>query len=251
MWSRLSKKAGGDKEIYGEEVMLSVIVPVYNEEATVGLVLSKLTRLEFIREVIVVDDGSTDRTYEVISEMEGGKIVSVRIDRNRGKAEAVKRGLSLVSSEAEVIAIQDADLEYPPENLLRLYDAYLVTDADMVVGVRTMTWDEITGISLGSFVANKLIAYLMGCPDVFSGQRLIKKSFIEEVGLSSKGFEIETELTMRAILGGYRVVWERVDYKPRSRAEGKKIGALDFLRIMRTYWSSKLSKGKAWGYGHS
>jgi len=231
--------------------MLSVIVPVYNEEDTVGLVLSRLVSLEFVREVIVVDDGSTDCTYKVISEMEGGKVISVRMDKNKGKAEAVKRGLSLVSSETEVIAVQDADLEYPPENLQKLYRKYLATGADMVVGVRTMSWDEITGISLGSFVANKLIAYLTGCPDVFSGQRLIKKSFIEEVGLSSKGFEIETELTMKAILGDYKVVWEKVDYKPRSRAEGKKIGALDFFRIMRTYWSLKFSKGKAWNYGHS
>jgi len=230
--------------------MLSVIVPVYNEEATVGLVLSRLTKLEFVREVIVVDDGSTDRTYEIISEMESGKVVPVKMDRNMGKAEAVKRGLSLVSPESDAIAIQDADLEYPPENLLRLYDAYLTTGADMVVGVRTMSWDEITGISLGSFIANKLIAYLTGCPDVFSGQRIVKKSFVEEVGLSSKGFEIETELTMKAILGGYRVVWEKVDYKPRSRAEGKKIGVMDFFRIMRTYCSLRLSKGKAWGYGH-
>jgi len=231
--------------------MLSVIVPVYNEEDTVGLVLSRLVSLEFVREVIVVDDGSTDCTYKVISEMEGGKVISVRMNKNRGKAEAVKRGLSLISSETEVIAVQDADLEYPPENLQKLYRKYLATGADMVIGVRTMSWDEITGISLGSFMANKLIAYLTGCPDVFSGQRLIKKSFIEEVGLSSKGFEIETELTMKAILGDYKVVWEKVDYKPRSRAEGKKIGALDFFRIMRTYWSLKLSKGKAWGYGHS
>lgn len=220
---------------------LSVVVPVYNEEHSIGRVLTTVLDLPFVDRVIVVNDGSTDRTGAILSPFERNrKVKLIHFPVNRGKGAAIRAALDFVKT--EYVAFQDADLEYPPENLRKLYAAARFSDADMVVGVRTMSWDEITGISLGSFIANKLIVKLTGCPDVFSGQRIVKMEFLRKVGLESSGFEIETELTMKAILLGYDVAWERVSYFPRSRSEGKKIGFLDFLKIMRTYYKLRFSR---------
>ena len=220
---------------------LSVVVPVYNEEHSIGRVLTTVLDLPFVDRVIVVNDGSTDRTGVILSSFERNrKVKLIHFPVNRGKGAAIKAALDFVKT--EYVAFQDGDQEYPPENLRKLYAAARFSDADMVVGVRTMSWDEITGISLGSFIANKLIVKLTGCPDVFSGQRVVKMEFLRKVGLESSGFEIETELTMKAILLGYDVVWERVSYFPRSRSEGKKIGFLDFLKIMRTYYKLRFSR---------
>jgi len=222
-------------------VSLTVVVPVYNEEKSIGSVLSAVIDLPFVEKVIVVNDGSTDRTGVILAPFENlRKVEVIHFPVNRGKGAAIKEALKRVDT--EYVAFQDADLEYPPENLRRLYSAARLLGADMVIGVRTMSWDEITGISLGSFIANKLIVRLTGCPDVFSGQRIVKMEFLRKVGLESSGFEIETELTMKAILLGYDVAWERVSYFPRSRSEGKKIGFLDFLKIMRTYYKLRFSR---------
>jgi len=222
-------------------VSLTVVIPVYNEEDSIDSVLSTVVDLPFVHKAVVVNDGSTDRTAQILAPFEKhDKVEVVHFPVNRGKGAAIKAALERI--ETRFVAFQDADLEYPPENLRRLYAAARILDADMVVGVRTMSWDEITGISLGSFIANKLIVRLTGCPDVFSGQRVVKMSFIREVGIESSGFEIETELTMKALLFGYEIAWERVSYLPRSRSEGKKIGFWDFVKIMKTYYRLRFSR---------
>lgn len=106
----------------------------------------------------------------------------------------------LKEAKGDYIAFQDADLEYPVESITVLYKAILENDYNMIVGVRTISWDNLMKMSLGSFLANRVISNISGLPDVFSGQRIIKRSVIKGLDLQSKGFDIETEITLKNVL---------------------------------------------------
>ncbi len=212
--------------------MVSIIVPVYNEERTIYKVIKGLKSLSIQKEIIVVNDGSTDSTASILDSYKGIKVI--HMDENKGKASAIKKGLQYASG--KYVVFQDADLEYPVENIYVLYKSIESTQADMVVGVRTISWDKLTDISLGSFIANKFIRKLTGGYDIFSGQRIIKTSVLNEICIESSGFEIETEIFLKLVAHKYRINWVPVRYIPRTRAEGKKIGLKDFLAILYTYY---------------
>lgn len=197
--------------------MISAIVPAYNEPA-VGVVVEKLLSYDFIEKVIVVDDGSKERV-RIIHE----RVEVIRNERNLGKEHSIKRGLERV--ETPYVLLQDADLEYPVENVEFLY-SYL--PADMVVAKRFVPIDKIT---LSGVIANRLITSLLKSPDVFSGQRIIRKELLEKV-VGEGGFELETKLTLRARREGWSVVFVDTFYYPRGYKEGKKIRAWHMIPIL-------------------
>lgn len=212
--------------------MVTVIIPVLNEATTVVAIISAVRAADFPKRMIIVDDGSTDGTVEAIESVAGEDLQLLKNGRNYGKGYAVRRALEFVDT--EYVALQDADLEYPPCGIKTLLDA--CRGQDMVVGLRTMVQSGIyTDIPLTSFVANKLFCWLMNVPDPFSGQRLLKTSWVKAQGLRANGFELETELTVKALRGNANISFVPVGYLPRSREEGKKIGFSDFLRILWVY----------------
>jgi len=218
--------------------MLSIIVPVYNEEDTISEVVSRLCNVPIEgKEIIVVNDGSTDKTLNRLERIarisEDLKVVN--LPKNKGKGFAVRKGVEAASK--EYIVFQDADMEYPPSNIVKMFQLIeRDSSLDMVVGVRSLSWDLVTSISFGSFFANKVISKLVDCPDTFSGHRIVKRDVYNWLNLKSDGFEVETELTLKLIKNGFNVGFVPIKYIPRSRKEGKKIGFIDFVKIMNMYF---------------
>lgn len=216
----------------------TTIIPALNEESSIGHVLKET--LKVCPNVIVVDDGSTDRTAEIVRS-EYPSVMLLQHDDRRGKGAAVRYALE--RTQTPYVALQDADCEYPPGNLALLADA---GQCDMVVGQRTMVvTDFYRQVSMGSFTANKIFAHLAGVPDVFSGQRILNTEFMRSLDLRANGFEIETEMTFKAIRRRASVVFVPVGYHPRTKAEGKKICFKDFIKISAMYCKLSLQGAPA------
>lgn len=210
---------------------VTVIIPALNEANTIAEVLDET--LKVTDQIIIVNDGSTDATADIVTDYRDrhAGITLLHHASRQGKGTAVRHALGYVKT--PLVALQDADLEYPPENIALLMKG---PEYDMVIGQRTMVMtDFYRNVSLGSFVANKIFAHLTGAPDVFSGQRVLRTEFMKSLNLVSAGFEVETELTLKAIKRNAPVLFVPVGYSPRSTEQGKKINFLDFLKISAMY----------------
>lgn len=215
--------------------VFSVIVPAYNEAGTVGKIIEDVLSLGLFREIVAINDGSTDGTKETLERYKN-KINIIDNPKNSGKGYSILRGLEHIT--APYLILQDADLEYPIENLPKLICYAEENHSDMVVGVRTMKETEIFKLSTTSFIANKVFRKMTGAADIFSGQRIVKTEILRAMNLRSKGFEIETEITMKALRSGVTVKYIPIEYHPRK--EGKKIRFLDFIKIAGVYLSLHL-----------
>jgi len=202
---------------------MTVIIPAFNEEAYIGETLRQVSSLNC--SIIVVNDGSTDRTGSIARECEGAYVLD--LPENRGKGHAVKMALELVKT--PYVALQDADLEYSPLSLRYLMER---CDCDMVIGTREIS---VGSMSVTSFVANKIFQTLLRSPDPFSGQRVMRTDFLRSMGLSANRFEIETEITIKARRAGAAIKYFSIPYTPRTKCLGKKIGFVDFLDISNLY----------------
>ncbi len=208
---------------------LTVIIPALNEESTIAEVLAQT--LPVTRNIIVVDDGSTDDTARIAAAYTSKGVRLLSKPEREGKGAAIRSALSLVDT--PMVALQDADLEYPPENLVSLAQD---TEHMMVIGQRTMlVTDFYRTVPLSSFAANKIFAHVSGVPDVFSGQRVLNTRFMRSLNLQSRGFEIETEMTLKALKRKAPIKFIPVDYYPRTKEQGKKINFTDFLKISTMY----------------
>jgi len=208
---------------------LTVIIPALNEESTIADVLAQT--LLVTRNVIVVDDGSTDDTARIVAAYNSKGVRLLSKPKREGKGAAIRTALHYVDT--PMVALQDADLEYPPENIISL-----TQDADlmMVIGQRTMLLtDFYRTVPLSSFAANKIFAHVSGVPDVFSGQRVLNTRFMRSLNLQSNGFEMETEMTFKALKRKVPIKFIPVDYYPRTKEQGKKISFRDFMKISTMY----------------
>lgn len=211
---------------------MTVVIPALNEENTIAGVLDDT--LKVTDHIIVVNDGSNDRTEQIVAEYhERHRNVRLLTHATRqGKGVALRHALDYVRT--PLVGLQDADNEYPPENLAVL--AEQDEEYKMIIGQRTMiTTDLYRSVSIGSFMANKMFAHLAGVPDVFSGQRVLDADFMKSLNLRSDGFEIETEMTFKALKRNAPIMFVPVAYHPRTREQGKKINFFDFLKISSMY----------------
>ena len=197
--------------------MITAVVPSYNEP-TVKTVVEKLLNFEFIEKVVVVDDNSEEEV-----KIEHERVEVIRNEKNLGKESSVRIGLERVKS--PYVLLQDADLEYPTENIPMLYSCL---PADMVVARRFVPIDRIT---LSGVIANKLIISLLKFPDVFSGQRIVRRELLYRT-VGNGNFELETRLTLRAIRENWHVVYVDTLYYPRSFREGKKVRPWHMIPIL-------------------
>ncbi len=219
---------------------LSIIIPVYNEESTIKQVLQKLIDLyfPFDTEIIIADDGSTDRTSRIIDEFNRDNILKVHTSLiNLGKGAAVRFGLEYI--EGDYVIIQDADLELNPEDIVRLVQPIVRGDAEVVYGSRfKLRSQELASIPWYTILANKVltaytnILYACKLTDMATAYKLVKSDVIKRIKLKCIGFEFDPEVTAKIIRLGYKIVEVPISYQPRSIDEGKKIGWRDGFKFM-------------------
>jgi glycosyltransferase involved in cell wall biosynthesis len=215
--------------------LLSVIVPVYNEAGTIGQILERIQAVDLDKEIVVVDDGSTDGTDRILRYTQGSNLKVIHHMTNRGKGASVLTGLSHASG--DFVIIQDADLEYDPNDYRVLIQPMQAAQADIILGVRfTARYQGLLLHRLGNRFLTSLVNILFGVSlnDCFTCYKLMRRETFLALSLSCQGFDIETEIVSKAIRRKLRILEVPVRYRPRSFSEGKKI------RIKDGFWA-------AWG----
>lgn len=206
---------------------LSIVIPVYNERDTILTVLGKVKALNREKEIIVVDDCSTDGTKELLSNINDTDIRVFFHGKNRGKGAALRTGFAAVTG--DVIAIQDADLEYEPEELNELIKPIEEAHADVVYGSRLsggkpqrayMFWHK-AGNTFLVFITN--ILYNTTLTDIETCYKVFRADLLKGMKLKSDDFTIEAELTAKLLKRNLRVYEMPISYFGRTYAEGKKI----------------------------
>ena len=221
--------------------ILSLIMPVYNEGATLRTVLERVGRVDMPvpYELIVVDDGSSDGAVDGIERDWVPNAVSVRVVKartNRGKGSALRKGFSL--AQGEVIGVQDADLEYDPAQIPDLIQPILDGDADVVFGSRQ--FGANASYSFWYTMGNRLISLAASMlfdritTDAYTCYKFMRRDAYESITLRADGFDIESELTGGLLGNGWRYREVPISYTARSREEGKKIRPGDGVRALAT-----------------
>ena len=217
--------------------LLSIIVPVYNEERLINKSLPLIFDLNTNKEVIVVDDGSTDKTPELLNNLKNKyDFILVRQDLNKGKGAAVKRGLEEIRGDYFIIC--DADLEYDPQDIIKLFNEVINEESDNIViyGSRFKNVKKISFHYLVNTFLTRMTNLLFGShlTDMETCFKLVPKSALKKIRLSGKRFEIEPEITARLLKSGYTIKELPISYNRRTYEEGKKITAKDGVLAVKT-----------------
>ena len=222
---------------------LSIVVPAYNEERFIGRLLEQIKAVDLAplglqSDIIVVDDCSKDRTAEIVAAVPGVRLH--RMPKNGGKGRAVRAGIAAATG--DYLIIQDADLEYDPQDYLAMLRPLLDGRADIVYGSRYLGRGRYPNQSLAAYLGGRslsVVAWLFTgryLTDTVTALKLFRREDIAALPLETTGFELDHEITARILASGRRIVEVPIRYYPRTRAEGKKIGARDWLIAMRTFW---------------
>jgi len=220
-----------------EDPLVSILVPAYNEAATISDVLARVAEhVPFRTELIVVDDGSTDGTPE-LAEAAAGAIV-LRHERNRGKGAAVRTGIA--RSTGDIVVIQDADLEYDPADIPRLLEPLTRGAADVVYGSRLRGGEPQRAHLFWHYAGNKFLSLVTGVlynttlSDMEVGYKAFLGDLIRSIELVSEDFAIEPEMTAKLLRRKVRVYEVPISYYGRTFAEGKKITWRDGFTALAT-----------------
>ena len=223
---------------------ISIIVPIFNEEKNLKKLFKKLSNLKFKRckkQIIAINDGSTDRSPQILKKIKKIKIFN---QKNQGKGKAVQLGIS--KAIGDHVIIQDGDLEYTPKDIIRLYDAAKNLRNISIYGSRYLPLNlgfiprYYKGQNLSSYFANIVfiilffILYQRIITDPLTGYKLYEKKFFKNNLIKSKGFEADHEITAKLIKKNYKIIEIPINYKPRTKAEGKKINFFDGLKALYT-----------------
>ena len=235
-------EANGQDDLAGVDVpsrTVSVLMPVYNEATTVEEAIGEVVdaRLPASVELIVVDDGSTDGTRELLQSRDWPDNVTVVLhDHNRGKGAAVRTALA--HAEGDFSAIFDADLEYDPQDLVQLLEPLIAGEANAVFGSRAFaghtshSYLYVLGNKFVTLVCNVLFNVYIG--DIMTCHKAIDTQLFKALNLRANGFTIEPEITARLLQAGERIFEVPVRYRARTHPEGKKLTSADGLRVIGT-----------------
>jgi len=208
-------------------VKLSILIPAYNEAATVGVAVKRLLDIRYPCdiELVIVNDGSVDDTMNVLSGIDDPRVVVTEHKVNRGKGAAVRTAAALATG--DYMLIFDADLEYSADDILSLLAPLQRGDAEVVYGVRTFGANTahsfwfVIGNRVNTFTANALFNTWIS--DLHTCLKLLPLSMFRELPVKENGFGLDTELTAMLLARGVRLYEVPIHYKARSREEGKKL----------------------------
>jgi len=233
---------------------LSVVIPAYNEERFVGTLIEQIRAVDLASvgwacELVVVDDCSKDRTADIVAAIPDVRLV--RQPQNSGKGSAVRAGIGV--STGEYVLIQDADLEYDPQDYVPMLREVNGGRAEIVYGSRYLKvpgGGVLKNLLVGRHPNQSLTAYLGGqslsfvallftghyLTDTVTALKLFPRALLVDLKLETSGFELDHEITAKVLARGHRIVEVPIRYYPRSRAEGKKIGLRDWFVGCRTFF---------------
>ena len=214
---------------------LSVIIPAFNEAKTIKQTLEKINSVDIDKEIIVIDNGSRDETDKILRNINYGNLKVIHFISNRGKGGAILAGLS--NATGEFVIVQDADLEYEPDDYLKLMGPIKEGAADLVLGARfTEGYRGLLIHRLGNiFVTGLLnIFFNIKLNDCLSCYKLIRRDKMNMLGLKAQSFDIEIEIIVKAIRNKLRIAEIPIYYHPRPYSEGKKIRCKDGIRAIIT-----------------
>ncbi len=225
---------------------LSIVVPVYNEARTVGTLIEKVRALDLDKEIIVINDGSSDGTREALRpyEREGSDVRVHHSPVNLGKGASVRIGFSYATG--DVVTVQDADLELDPHEYHKMLIPILDGSADVVYGSRFLGQGRKGRLTF--YLANRGLSVLTNLlygshlTDIESCYKMIRRDVLPQLKLTASRFEIEPELTAQVLKRGLRVVELPIGYNPRSHNEGKKISWRDGFSAVAMLVSQRLVK---------
>jgi glycosyltransferase involved in cell wall biosynthesis len=210
---------------------LSVIVPIFNESRTLKTILDRIQATGLACEIVLVDDGSTDGTHEILATLEGrDKIRIILHEKNQGKGAAVRTGIQAASG--EVLLIQDADLEYDPRDYPTLLKPIEEGIADVVYGSRflggprraVMFWHMLANYTL-TFITNILYDTILS--DMETGYKVFRRQVMDGIVLRANRFDFEPEFTAKILKRHVRVYEVPISFNPRDYIDGKKIKMRD------------------------
>jgi glycosyltransferase involved in cell wall biosynthesis len=217
-------------------VKISIVIPVYNEKSTVKELVERVCQLPLDKEIIVVDDGSKDGSTEVVRD-EVAKLPGVRVffqNPNQGKGAALRRGFA--ESTGEIVIVQDADLELDPQDILKVIKPVVEGRAQVAYGSRFLN-APARPTSL-SWWANKFLTaltnviYGTGVTDMETCYKCCRREVLSRFRIESDRFDFEPEITAKLLRLGYKIEETPISYKPRTAAQGKKIGWKDGLKAV-------------------
>lgn len=235
---------------------LSIIIPVFNEEKTILQLLKKVMLVEIDgvkKEIIIIDDGSTDTTASIISKLKSqfcnaeSNIKIITHKKNMGKGAAVRTGIR--NAVGDYILIQDADLEYDPKDIARLIEPIKRKNAEVVYGTRlkrlpNLSRDEKSPLFLLHYLGNRFLSFLTSVlygqwiTDMETGYKLFPKKVVNDIKLNAKSFDLEPEITAKLLKKGHRILEVPITTNPRGYKEGKKLntirdGSLAFWTLVK------------------
>lgn len=218
-------------------MLFSIIIPVFNEASFLPEVMRRVEEAPYDKEIIIVDDGSTDGTREFIQSLGDNHIKVILHKKNMGKGAALRSGITIATG--DIIIIQDADLEYDPKDYPTLLEPILQGKADVVYGSRFLGgphrvlffWHSV-GNNLITLVSN--IFTDLNLTDMETGYKVFRKEVFQDIRIESNRFGFEPEITAKVAKKGFRIYEVPISYSGRSYEEGKKITWKDGVKAMFT-----------------
>ncbi len=221
--------------------LLSIVIPCYNEEKTIEKILDEVFSVNLgstKKEIIIVDDGSKDNTRKILKKL-SNKHSEIRLifqEKNQGKGAGLKRGL--LETTGDVVVIQDADLEYDPQEYMTLLDPILKNRADVVFGSRFMGGQPHRVVYFWHMIGNKFLTLLsnmftnLNLTDMETCYKMFRREIIQSIKIEEDRFGFEPEITAKVARGNYRIFEVGISYYGRTYTEGKKIGWRDGFRAI-------------------
>jgi glycosyltransferase involved in cell wall biosynthesis len=217
---------------------LSVVIPVFNEEASIALTIEKVVSIPHLLEVVVVDDCSTDQTARIADQFARAhpQVSLIRHDKNQGKTAALRSGIAV--TQGDIVIIQDADLEYDPEEIAGVIRPILEGHADVVYGSRFLVRRAARVLYFYHYLANKLLTFIsnsltnLNMTDIETGYKAFRGDIIRNMVIVSSGFGFEVEATAKVAKLGCAIYEVPISYYGRTYKEGKKVGLTDGLTAL-------------------